>query len=338
MLTFCKFTLRAAMVFNKNTIRLKHKYVITRRLAASLLIISSLAFSQSTYAQETETQQSNSFTDSAQESNTNKEYSANEPIIKDEFEWQFSLDFSLVYDPKVIAGIEQNELKHYFMPGLLLDISYKGFFLQTNQRRSNALLGGTELGYQFIVQENWQLDLIAKAYMPGYDSESLIEYGAGDEEVLSGLRERGSAIGLAIRYSQYFDNALFTIDFAGATPGDDAQGENVNGIIIDSFYSYLLPLRNWDIYLGAGLTYFSQDIVDYYIGVSPEEATDIRAEYTADKGFRAQLEVYAQYPLSASWSFNTGITHSAFSNNVKESPLVDTNQVTQVMLGVLYVF
>jgi outer membrane protein len=90
--------------------------------------------------------------------------------------------------------------------------------------------------------------------------------------------------------------------------------------------------------LGAGLTYFSQDIVNHYIGVGSDEVTAIRAEYTANSGFRAQAEIYAQYPLSASWSFQTGMTHSLFSNDVKESPLVNTNQVTQVMLGVLYVF
>ena len=105
-----------------------------------------------------------------------------------------------------------------------------------------------------------------------------------------------------------------------------------------SFYSYLIQHRNWDIYVGGGFTYYSQNIMDYYIGVSSIEANENRAEFTADEGYRTQLELYAQHPISESWSFNTGVTHSYFSSNVKESPLVDTNQVTQVMVGVLYVF
>ena len=109
-------------------------------------------------------------------------------------------------------------------------------------------------------------------------------------------------------------------------------------MINDSFYSYLLPYKNWDIYLGTGLTYFSQDIINYYIGVSPDEVLATRPEFEAKSGFRAQAEIYAQYPVSESWSFHTGITHSYFSSNVKDSPLVDTNQVTQVTLGVMYVF
>ncbi len=335
MVTFCKFTLCVTMVFKKNnSSRLKQMYGFSKRLAVSSLIVSSLAFSSLGYAQENPSQENNT----TQESSINEEHNVNKPLIKEAFEWQFILDLSLVYDPKIIAGMEQEKVWQYFMPGILVDISYKGFFLQTNQRRSNALLGGTELGYQLIVEDNWQLDLIAKAYMQGYDSESLIEYGGGDDELLAGLSERDATAGIALRFSHYFQDALFSIDFAYGSAGDDVYGKHVGGLIIDSFYSYLLPYRNWDIYLGGGLTYFSQDIVDYYIGVSPEEITDNRAEHTADGGFRGQLEVYAQYPISANWSFNAGITHSIFSKDVKESPLVDKNQVTQVMLGALYVF
>lgn len=292
-----------------------------RTLLTCLFIASTVFFSSTSFA-----------TEESSQAHINK------PVIKDDFEWQIILDLSVVYDPKIIAGIEQDEILHYFMPGLLVDISYKGFFLQSNQRRSNALLGSTELGYQLLVKDDWQLDLIAKAYMQGFDSDSLIEYGGGDEVLLSGLTERNSTIGLAVRYSKYFENALLTLDIAAATSGDDELGKNVNGVVVDSFYSYLLPYRNWDIYLGAGLTYFSQDIVDYYIGVSSEEENLARPEYTAKGGFRGQLDIYAQHPISTSWTFNTGITHSIYSTSVKESPIVDTNQVTQVMVGVQYVF
>lgn len=295
--------------------------------APLLLSFLSLIFCPNSYAEQTE-----QLTESSTESNDNG------PIVKDEFEWQFILDLSVVYDPKIIAGIEQEDPWHYFMPGVLVDLSYKGFFLQSNQRRSNMLLGGLELGYQLLVKDNWELDIISKAYMQGYDSESLIEYGGGDEDLIAGLRERDGTVGIALRYSYYFPDALFTLDLASAHTGDDENGDHVQGFIVDSFYSYLLPYRNWDIYLGAGLTYYSQDIVDYYIGVGATEVTEDRPEFTANDGFRAQLEVYAQHPISANWSFNTGITHSIFSSHVKDSPIVDTNHITQVMVGVLYVF
>jgi outer membrane scaffolding protein for murein synthesis (MipA/OmpV family) len=233
----------------------------------------------------------------------------------------------------LLTGVEQTDPWHFFQPGLLVDISYKGFFLQTNQRRSATILGGAEFGYQLLVKDDWQIDIIAKGYMPGYVPSDLIEYQDADKELFSDLSERDDTTGVGLRYSRYFDNAIFTIDVAAGHAESD-----ITGLIIDSFYSYLLPYRNWDIYLGAGLTYYDQALVDYYIGVNESEATKTRPQYTASNGFRGQLEVYAQYPLSSSWSFNAGITQSFYANEIKRSPLVDKNITTQVMLGVLYVF
>jgi len=262
----------------------------------------------------------------------------NTPIIKDDFNWQFMVDFSLVDTQVLLAGVKKTDPWDYFQLGLLLDMSYKGFFLQTNSRRSSTVIGGGELGYQLTVQEKWQLDIIIKAYLNGYYPTEIIDAQKEDIPQLSGLSDRNVTGGIALRYSHFFENSLFYIDLATARAITEDEGKDSTGVIIDSFYSYLLPYRNWDIYFGAGLTYYDQAIVDYYIGINENEANDSRPLYEADGGFRGQLEVYAQYPLSQSWSFNAGITQSIYSNNVKESPLVDKNTLTQVMVGVLYVF
>jgi outer membrane scaffolding protein for murein synthesis (MipA/OmpV family) len=263
----------------------------------------------------------------------NKVENSNSPAIKDDFEWQIMIDLSAGYSEVMLESVHQTEFGHYFAPGLLIDISYKGFFLQSQKRRSSALFGGTELGYQLLVKDNWQLDIIVKGYLFGYNSSDIIDHLDADEEIFSGLETRYETGGIALRYSQYLDNSLFTIDFAAAHADVDATG-----LIIDSFYSYLLPYRNWDIYLGAGLTYYDKDILDYYIGINPDEVTSRRPLYNAGGGFRGQLEVYAQYPLSPTWTFNAGITHSFYNNEIKRSPLVDKNKLIQAVIGVRYVF
>jgi len=262
---------------------------------------------------------------------------ASVPVVKDAFEWQFMMDFSLASTSVLLADVKQTEPLDYLQLGLLLDISYKGFFLQTNARRSAAIDGG-ELGYQITVQKDWQLDVILKAYIEGFDPAYIIDHQEESIPQLEGLNEREFTGGIALRYSHFFDNAIFYIDLAAARTGENSQGNYSTGLIVDSFYSHLVPYRNWDIYLGAGLTYYDQALVDYYIGIDAEEVSNSRALYQADSGFRAQLEVYAQYPLSQSWSFNAGVTQSIYSNHIKKSPLVDRNKLTQVMIGVLYVF
>jgi hypothetical protein len=273
----------------------------------------------------------------ANQEQNNKTNNTSAPVAKDAFEWQFMMDLSLASTSVLLADVKQTEPLDYLQLGLLLDISYKGFFLQTNARRSAAIDGG-ELGYQITVQKDWQLDVILKAYIEGFDPAYIIDHQEESIPQLEGLNEREFTGGIALRYSHFFDNAIFYIDLAAARTGENSQGNYSTGLIVDSFYSHLVPYRNWDIYFGAGLTYYDQALVDYYIGIDANEVTNSRALYSADSGFRAQLEVYAQYPLSQSWSFNAGVTQSIYSNHIKKSPLVDRNKLTQVMIGVLYVF
>lgn len=300
------------MIFIKILNLLKLKQKLTRLLAIFCLMVVSTSYA-------------------AQESGVATNPSA--PMVKDAFEWQLIVDLSLASKPVILTGVEQTEPWDYFQLGLLIDLSYKGFFLQSNARRSSTVIDGGELGYQLTVQNDWELDVILKSYIEGYDPSDIIKNQKNDIPQLAGLDERDFTGGIALRYSRFFDNAIFYIDIAAASADDDASG-----IIIDSFYSYLVPYRNWDIYFGAGLTYYDQALIDYYIGIDANEVTPDRPLYSADSSFRAQLEIYAQYPLSQSWSFNAGLTQTFYSNSIKQSPLVDKNKLTQLMIGVHYVF
>lgn len=274
----------------------------------------------------------------AEQNSENLNPNTSKPIVKDAFEWQFMIDLSLTHTDIILADVKQTKFLDFLELGLLLDISYNGFFLQTNSRRSSTTIGGGEFGYQITVQKDWQLDVILKAYLEGYDPEEIIKHQDQSIPQLNGLEQRYPTGGLALRYSRFFDQAIFYIDFATARALGNDQDNSSSGLIIDSFYSYLLPYRNWDIYLGAGLTYYDQSLVDYYVGIDAHEVTSDRHLYEGKAAFRGQLEIYAQYPLSQSWFFNAGITQSIYSNHIKQSPLVDKNQFTEFMAGVLYVF
>ncbi|WP_448548957.1 MipA/OmpV family protein [Thalassotalea fusca] len=254
-------------------------------------------------------------------------------VFDETFSWQAMLGVSIFHNPQIIEGYEQDAVGDFLNISLLFDLYYKGFFIQSNHRRANSLLTGAELGYQLHVDKNWEVDIIMRTYIGEYDPEEIVKDNDFDFPLMEGLGLRGSADGLGLRYSHYFDDAVLSIDVASIAVRSDAPGW-----VSEIYYNKLVPYRNWDIYLGAGVVYYSQQLTDYYIGVDPHEATDARPAYEARAGFEFELELFARHPISQNWTFNTGISHAIYSSHIRNSPLVATNETTQVMLGVHYVF
>jgi outer membrane scaffolding protein for murein synthesis (MipA/OmpV family) len=253
------------------------------------------------------------------------------PDNSGDFRWELMFGLGAVVEHSLLEGVHNNEFEDYLDIAILLDMSYKGFYIRSNRRRASELFG--EIGYELVAKEDWGLDIIRKVYIPGFDPESITRNQDSPVPMQQGLTERMYGGGTALRYSHYQDDAIFTIEAAYL---DSIKGSNT--WLIDSFYSHLLPYRNWDFYLGAGLSFYSAQINQYFIGVAPGEVSTTRAAYQPGAGFRAQLEVLAQYPLSQGLSFNTGITQSFYSDNISDSPLFARQHVTQFMVGLRYVY
>ena len=254
-------------------------------------------------------------------------------VFNKTFSWQAQAGISLQHTTSIIEGVEQDNLGNYLNISILFDFYYKGFFIQSDHRRADTHNLGAELGYQLIVEDDWELDIINKSYIGGFNPEDVIEISDKEIPILEGLKARGRADGLGIRYSRYFENSIFSFDIAALAPLSAADGW-----VMDAFYSHIVPYRNWDIYLNASLTYYSDDVMDYYVGIDSGEVSALRAEFTAHHAVRTQFEVFAQRPISESWTLNVGFSQSYYLGDLNDSPIVDTQNATQVMLGVLYVF
>lgn len=254
-------------------------------------------------------------------------------VFNETFSWQAQAGFSINHANSIIDGIEQRHPENYLNLYILLDFYYKGFFIQSDHRRADTLNLGSEIGYQLFVEDDWELDIISKSYIGGFNSDDIIEWADEEIPILEGLKNRGSADGIGIRYSRYFEDSIFSFDIATLSPFSD-----VNGWVLDAFYSHIMPYRNWDIYLNTSLTYYSEKVTDYYVGIAPDEVSALRHEFTASHAVKTQFELFAQRPISESWTVNIGLSQSYYLGDLGESPIVNTENTTQIMLGVLYVF
>ncbi|XPF96277.1 MipA/OmpV family protein [Colwellia sp. RE-S-Sl-9] len=254
-------------------------------------------------------------------------------LFNQTFSWQVMMGLSVYSSHSPLKDVKQEDVVDYMSLSIMIDLYYKGFFIQSNHRRSVAITQGAEVGYQLHVDNDWSVDILTKTYITGYDPDILIEKKNQSIPTLEGLKEREIGDAIALRYSRFNDDSIFSIDFANLTHWSKA-----NGWLIDVYYNEVYIYKNWDIYIGGGVTYYSNQVMDYYYGIKEEEVTNARAYYDPNTGFKGTFEVYAQYPISKKWSFSAGVTQTYYSNTIGKSPLIDRQNITQFLLGVIYVF
>ena len=257
----------------------------------------------------------------------------NESTVFDQtFSWEAMIGISAFHNPHIIEGADQVTVSDWLNVSLFFDLYYKGFFIQSNHMRADSLLYGAEFGYQLVVEPEWQLDVLVRSYLPAYELTYHIQDNTTSQQYTY-LSETDEGQGLGLRFSRYFDQAVMSIDVAALEPVSESKGW-----VVDWYYNKLVHHRNWDIYIGGGLTYYSKATLNHYLSpkISPQY-TDI--EYHPDNsGLRAQVEILARYPINKKWLFNAGINQNYYNSGFTNSPLVEKNFITRVQLGVVYVF
>lgn len=251
---------------------------------------------------------------------------------KEVFTWQAMLGVAAVTNDSILKG---NNNQDDIAVSLLLDVYYRGFFIQSENRRFDARHNNASIGYRFIEEQNWEMDVLVKSYVVGFDEYGQDFPGNSDAPVnaLRGIKPREYDGTIALRYTRFNDESIFWLDVGG-----NALDQQHEGWIVDTYYSYLIPVRNWDIYLGIGATIYSSEMVDYYYGIDRDEVTDFRPYYQGSLGARIQFEAMAQYPISQSWILRGGISQSFYSSSITDSPIVGSHIKPQASIEISYVF
>lgn len=243
----------------------------------------------------------------------------------DKWHWDAQLVVGGVIYDHPFEAVKQKDTIDYLSLGVTIDLYYKGFFVQSNQRRSNP--ADIEIGYELFERDDWAVDIILKSYFDDISKQHLEDAGA------SHLAARDDASGISLRYSNYLDDGLLTIDVGGVSMNDED-----NGWILETFYSHLIPYRNWDVYLGAGFTLLDATTVRYHVGIDAKESREHLPVYRPGAAFVLEAEAHAIYPISEDWTLRIGVTKSYLSDNFSESPLGVRSNTTFLKLGFSYVF
>ena len=87
-----------------------------------------------------------------------------------------------------------------------------------------------------------------------------------------------------------------------------------------------------------GLNYYSSDFIDYYFGISADEAINGRPIYVGSSGVNVLTEFHAEYPINENWVFLAGWLSTWFSQSINDSPIVSQDYQHKAKVGVRYVF
>lgn len=246
---------------------------------------------------------------------------------------------SFSYDFKLIAGfVAENDIyigENYRIiePGLaiILNLEYYNFFLESSsKKRPYSDVGNGYLGYHLWQGEESSWDLVSGTYVTPIDKSNSDEVSIPQ---LINLQERVEDFNVGIRY-RYFNDALYFSSEAVY----DVFSESHQSWIVDNYVGQVMSTGNWDLAFGVGYTWFSKGVSRYYWGVTAEETTNGIDIYEPGSGSLVSFEFSAQYPLSENWVFETGITHSYLSGEIKNSPLIVKDYQIVSYMGFGYVF
>ncbi|WP_395344403.1 MipA/OmpV family protein [Ningiella sp. W23] len=256
---------------------------------------------------------------------------ANESELEIDWTLYFNLNFTLLDGQYV--GPQQSQPEDFVGLGIGLDFYVGNFFIESDNQFRRSATAGT-LGYRAYSSESFQFDvLLGQTYIYGLSENIGNVYREPPSNELDGIETRKDDFSQGFRFAFFNDNSAWWVDIASGVALNTHEGS-----LIDAYYSKRYQVRNWDLQLGAGLTLFSSNVINYYAGVSEEEQTASRVQYEADSGYRVMLEAAAQYPISEDFLFRVNLTRSQFSSAFHRSPLYESASRTSLDVSVVYVW
>lgn len=181
-----------------------------------------------------------------------------------------------------------------------------------------------EASYELWGGDHWYLDLDASIRFEGFAPE--------DSPDLAGLEERDPTLDMG--FSIGLESALgnfelgFKADVAGVYEGQEAT------------FSWSVPLGNdrFIVIPGVGVTWKSEELVDYYYGVRPQEADPRFPEYHGESATNPFVNLTAVAMVTQRVWFLLDLSVEDLDDSIANSPLVDLDYQVSGMVGILYRF
>ncbi len=224
-------------------------------------------------------------------------------------DYQFSVGAMIGRDPSIyVGGKDQTQAFPFF-----------------TARWGNFFFQGPSLGYMLHETENWQLSTTL-------DLDGLGNNNRDDSPVLADMGDFDSVFLASVKldYGTEWGQLGFSL-------GRDISGAH-DGYKVNVSYSYAVPLGGWMIEPQLSVEWVSEEINQYFYGVTEAQVIEGRAAYKADAGINYDIGVSAMYPIMQNHAIMLRLGHNRVSSEVSDSPIVGSKGSTSFGVGYIYRF
>ena len=239
------------------------------------------------------------------------------------------------------SKFQRVDKKHDFLEANIeIQLRWKGLFYESpgqSQENIDGLFSGDAIGYNFYNSRHWGGDVYAVSAF----SDGEFTFRTPDETLVL-ERERNYRLG--IRATGYYSDYLAQFIATPVSFQDDIGGVNASFSVRRTWLA-----KNWNLYATLGFNYQSEEIVDYYWGLSEIESAEVKRvlknpsapfePYRASGGVFTTAEIGFEYPISEHFVFGGFVSFVQRPNTVNDSPLVSNGRiVSTAALSLTYVF
>lgn len=145
------------------------------------------------------------------------------------------------------------------------------------------------------------------------------------------------------RYSTVTADVYYTVQTEewgqGGVKASQDILSNSEGFTVDVWYKHPLFFGPLVVSPGVGLQWDSEKQTDYYYGISSREARKSGLDkYDADHSVSPYLSLEVNYAITEHWNLVGGGKVTFLSDEIQDSPMVNTSQTYDASFGVVYSF
>ena len=214
-----------------------------------------------------------------------------------------------------------------------------------------AYFDNGELGYQWLAEDKFAVETfvvfdteraffsfwepsnvlfntdVMTSSLPGFDTEL-----ASPNVSINDIAHRDWTINAGIRGHYYTPNGEWTASWQ-----HDALNVH-KGNKFELGYRHRWRVDDWRLSLGFTAHWKSQELLDYYYGLSFRDGVPLDLLYEARAGWQPQISMGLSHPISDNWQFLFRATYRKLNSGMTDSPLVDKKSVQSVFIGAAYRF